>query len=94
MTLRHGLLTLSETTAVQVVIDDTDEVRIDTSVSVQNIDTEANVYLGDSTVTTEDYGYILLPGQSFVLAEVGRYPGLFAVTDAGGSQIAVLRISL
>jgi hypothetical protein len=93
MALRHGLITLHELVATEVIIDDTDAVQYVSSIIIQNIDTSANVYIGDSTVTTSDFGYIILPGSTFTIGDVARYPGLYAVTDVDNSQIAVLRFS-
>lgn len=94
MELRHGLVTVNSTTPTQLIIDDTDTVHYFGSLSIQNVDEEATVYLGDSTVTTSDYGYRLLPGNAFFVERVPRYHGLYAVSSAASSQVAVLRVSL
>lgn len=93
MTIRHGILALSNVTPTLMIIDDVDPVQYSVSISVQNIDESATVYLGDSTVTTEDYGYILGAGGTFSLQDVPRYHGLHAVTDTNGSEVAIIRIS-
>ena len=94
MELRHGLVTLNSTTATHLIIDDIDMVQYFGSLSIQNVDEEATVYLGDSTVTTSDYGYRLLPGNAFFMERVPRYHGMYAVTSAVSSQVAILRVSL
>jgi hypothetical protein len=93
MKLRHGILELHDNVATEIIVDDTDEVQYSASFIIQNIDNSAVVYLGDSTVTTSDFGYMLDPGQSFTIGDVPRYPGLYAVTDTNNSTIAVLRTS-
>lgn len=92
MALRHGILTIN-TTRSEVLVDDIDMVQYFMTMSIQNIDETGVIYLGDNTVTTEDFGYALVPGASFSLDDVGRHPGLYAISDADGTQAAVLRIS-
>jgi len=92
--LQHGHLTLSTTTPVEVIVDDTDEVQHHLSMVIQNIDSAATVYLGDSTVSSSDYGHRLLAGQSFAMEKMPRKTHLFAVSSVANSKIAVLRVSM
>jgi len=92
MPIRHGILTIN-TTRSEVLVDDIDMVQYSMTMSIQNIDETGVIYLGDSTVTAEDYGYALVPGDSFTLDDVGRRPGLYAISDVNGTQAAVIRIS-
>ena len=86
-------MTLSSSSATELVIDDVDAVRYALSMNIQNVHESARVFLGDSTVTTSDYGYILEPGLSFSLDDVSKYPGLYAITDTNNSKVAIIRVS-
>lgn len=94
MALQHGHLTLSTTEPVEVLIDDTDPVLYYSSLCIQNIDNTATVYLGDSNVSSSDYGFRLAPDTSFFMERMPRHPGLFAISSNAGSKIAVIRVSM
>lgn len=94
MALQHGHLTLSTSSPVEVLVDDTDSVMYYMSLCIQNIDNTATVYLGDSNVTSSDYGFRLAPDTSFFMERMPRRPGLFAISSANGSKIAVIRVSM
>ena len=81
--LRTKNLTLSGT-AQELTIDD----MIDTpnTISVQNTDLFAPLYIGNELVTTSSYGIKLAPGQMWS-ADLGPDDKLYAV---GSSTVAVL----
>ena len=92
--LQHGHLTLSTSVPLEILIDDTDAVQYYSSLVIQNIDSSATVYLGDSTVSSSDYGYRLSAGQSFTMEKMPRRTNLYAVSSVTDSKIAVLRVSM
>jgi len=63
-------------------------------ITIQNLDTAANVYIGSSTVSTMDFGYKLAAGQaiSFVLKSNDE---LYAISDATpASNVAILTVGI
>lgn len=81
--LRTKNLTLSGT-AQELTIDDL--VDSPNTISVQNTDLLAPLYIGSESVTTSYYGIKLAPGQMWS-ADLGPYDRLYAV---GSSTVAVL----
>lgn len=87
--LQHQLITLSSTATI-LSIPSLNEIENSRQlvISVQNLDSQAYVYLGDSTVTSSSYGYRIDPGQTFT-ADLRPSEELYAV---GSSSIAVIRL--
>ena len=81
--LRTKNLTLNGT-AQELTIDD----AVDTpnTISVQNTDLSAPLYIGNESVTTSSYGIKLAPGQMWS-ADLGPNDKIFAV---GTSTVSVL----
>ncbi len=81
--LRTRNLTLTGT-AQELTIDDV--VDTPNTISVQNTDLSAPLYIGNQSVTTSSYGIRLAPGQMWS-ADLGPNDKLYAV---GSSTVAVL----
>lgn len=63
------------------------------TISIQNTDTAANIYVGNSSVTNSSYGIKLVPGDVISLT-VNPFEFIYAVSDAvlGYSNVAILEI--
>jgi hypothetical protein len=84
MQLKHRIITLSSTPQrlnVREVIDSR------STLSVQNIMNVGYAYLGNSEVTTTNFGHKLYPSQSFTI-EMSSGDDLWAVGDSG-VQVAI-----
>ena len=81
--LRTRNLTLSSSPTLLTI---TDEVENLNTVSIQNTDASATVWLGGATVSQTAYGIKLAPGQIWS-ADLGAYDKLYAV---GTGTVAVL----
>lgn len=92
MSLSHALVTLNQTAQI-LTVSESQEIEYSKSltISVQNLDTQKYVYLGDSSVTTSSYGYRVDPGQTWV-ADLGPRDEVYAVTSNGTSQVAVIKV--
>ena len=77
--IRHSLKTLSTTTPVEVTVEDL--INGVCTLVVQNVDLTSNVYLGNSDVSTSNYGFILYPKQAFTV-ELRPFDKLYAIGDA------------
>lgn len=62
-------------------------------ITIQNIDEEAVVYIGGKNVTTQNYGFRLIPGAAWSV-ELPPRDNLYAISGTEGSKIAVLSVSL
>lgn len=81
--LRTRNLTLTSTPSLLTI---TDSMEAPNTISVQNTDASATVYLGGENVSSSSYGVKLAPGQIWS-ADFGPYDKLYATGTAG---IAVL----
>jgi hypothetical protein len=77
--IRHSIKTLSTSTPVEVTIED--NVNGVCTLVVQNTDESSNVYLGNSSVSSSNYGFLLLPLQAFTV-ELRPYDRLYAIGEA------------
>lgn len=94
MKIRHSMMTLSDTTPVQIPQDFGDAVQYTVSFSLQNIDEEAIIYIGDQSVSSSSFGVKLIPGATASFEGVSRVSGLYAISSVDESVGAVLRMSL
>lgn len=86
----HSLITLS----------DSDDSRLTPAgihsgmdITIQNLDSEAYVYIGGEGVTTSSYGYRLAPASAISFELPGKN-ALYAISDTDGAQVAVLKTGL
>jgi hypothetical protein len=93
MNVRHEITTLSDGSGTAIPSNRQDPVQYSVSFTVQNIDGSANVYIGDSSVSTSSYGVKLVPGAIASFENVARGSGFYAITDSNGSQVAILQTS-
>ena len=87
---RHSIISLSDTESTRVSSRPTHSGE---DITIQNIDSEAVVYLGNSNVSTTNYGFRLTPGAAWSV-ELPPKDEIFAVSETDGSKVAVLKVSL
>lgn len=101
MQFKHAMVTLSNATATLVTSNGPDpdgwgqsqyKPYPITNISIQNVDEDASVYVGDASVTALSYGMVLGPGAVVVLDNVNRNVPLYAISSVNGSKVAILRI--
>lgn len=93
MNIGHGLITLSDSAPTQLLIPSGHNNLYMSSWTIQNVDNSATVYIGSATVASNDYGFRLAPGASFSAERMPMGAGLYAISTANGSKVAMLRIS-
>jgi len=101
MALTHAIVALNSSTAVQL---NTDAILTNSvtgeqyptwsygTISVQNVDPSATVYLGASTVSSTSYGIKLTAGSSITLDSLSQSEALYAIST-GSSNVAVLMVT-
>jgi hypothetical protein len=87
MKLRHKIQALNST-PVNLVVREAADAR--NSMSIQNVANAGFAYLGNSSVTTSDFGIKLFPGQIYTI-ELSSSDDLWAVGDSGVS-VAIFNI--
>ena len=93
MTLSHTLVTLNQTAQILTIPAVSEAPYADELViSIQNLHSSHFVFLGDSTVTTSSYGFRIDPAQTFTIV-LSPFDELYAVTDTGTTQVAIIKVS-
>jgi hypothetical protein len=87
---RHSVITLSSTQPTRV---SSRASHSGEDITIQNVDSEAVVYLGSSDVSTTNYGFILNPGAAWSV-ELPPKNEIYAISGTDGSKVAVLKVSL
>ena len=85
----HNLVTLSNTTATNV----TAGADYGFDITVQNVNTSGNIYIGGEGVTSSNYGFVLTPGQAFSI-ELSGQDDLYLIGSTSGLSAAVLKFNL
>lgn len=84
--IRHSLKTLSTTTPVELTIDDSIN-GVNTFI-VQNVSDTDYIYIGNSSVSSSNYGFKLYPKQAFTV-ELRPYDRVYAVASAAIAAVCM-----
>jgi hypothetical protein len=90
MTTLHSIKTLSDESATALTPT---VIHSGLDVTIQNINSEGYVYVGGESVTTESYGFRILPNHSISFELSGR-DFLYATCSDNGMQVATITIGL
>ena len=85
----HSLVTLNSSATLVSPLG----IHSGVDITIQNLSSEAYVYLGGEGVTSSSFGY-RIPPDSAVSFELPGKDALYAVTSSNGSQVAVLKTGL
>jgi hypothetical protein len=92
MSLTHNLVTLNSSTPVKLTAEAIDPFyNRDVAVSMQNVDSSINIYIGGSNVTSSSYGFRLIPGGALSL-DVSAGDDLYAIAASGTPSVAVILV--
>jgi hypothetical protein len=99
MALTHALVSLNSSTAVLLNSDATVTNGVETrytwqygTISIQNVDASATVYIGGSTVSSTSYGISLAAGSSVTLDSLGPEELVYAIST-GSSKVGILMVT-
>lgn len=87
---QHSLTTLSNTTATRLTPN---RLHSGMDITLQNVNTEAYVFIGGEGVTTTNYGYRISPNNGWAI-ELPSADALYAISDINGAQVALLSTGL
>lgn len=85
----HNLYTLSNTTATNI----TPGLDRGFDITIQNVNNNGFIYVGGEGVTTEDYGFRILPNNAWSV-EVPEIDDLYIIASDNNLKAAVLRLNL
>ena len=91
MATSHNFITLSSEEATQV--SDLSKEGSGRDITLQNVNSSGYIYIGASSVTSEDYGY-RIAANTAISFELPAQDELFAVAQNNGMDLAVISITL
>ena len=93
MSLSSQLLTIYSASATALMPDLTlwPAYAHGVSISIENVDSSANVYIGNSNTSSSSYGFRLTPGQAFSI-DLDTSSPMYAVSSTASSQVAIMRL--
>ena len=83
---QHALTSLSNTEATRITPNG---IHSGMDITLQNVNTEAYVFIGGEGVTTTNYGYRISPNNGWAIELPGK-DALYAISDIDGANVAVL----
>lgn len=87
--IKHNLVSISNTTATS--LDISENIKSSFSLVVQNINPTGYLYIGNSELTTTNYGFRISPNQAFTI-EMPSSQNLYCIASDIGLQAAVMEI--
>lgn len=86
----HALTTLSNTEATRLTPPG---LHSGMDITLQNVNTDAYVFVGGEGVTTTNYGYRISPNNGWAI-ELPGADALYAISDVDGASVAILQTGL
>ena len=86
----HSLKTLDDTTPILV---SPYGVHSGVDITIQNVNTSGYIYIGGSSVSSENYGYRILPNHAISI-ELNGQSSIYAISSAAGMKAAILGANL
>lgn len=86
--IRHQIKTLSTTIPTEVTIEDS--VNSVCTLIIENIDLSTNVYIGNESVSSSNYGFCIYPKQAFTI-ELRPFDRIYAIGEAA-TNIACMSV--
>jgi hypothetical protein len=86
----HALTQLSNTEATRLTPPG---LHSGMDITLQNVNTDAYVFVGGEGVTTTNYGYRISPNNGWAIELPGK-DALYAISDVNGANVAVLQTGL
>lgn len=87
--IRHQLKEISNSSATS--LDITEAIKSAYTLIVQNVNASGYIYIGNSGVTTLNYGYKLHPGQGITI-ELPARSTMSAIASVSGMNVSIMEI--
>lgn len=87
---QHALTTLSMSEATRLTPNG---VHSGIDITLQNVNASGYIYVGGEGVSSENYGYRIMPNHA-ISVELNGASSLYATSSAPGMKVAVLNTSL
>jgi len=93
MTLKHKIIQVNSSTSTLLtdLASDNDFYRRKLNISIQNLDTEKYLFIGDNTVSNSSYGLRLDPAE-IISIDLSPNDDLYAISDSGTFDVAVFKV--
>jgi len=87
--IKHSILEISDVLATSLDISET--IKSSFTLVVQNVNSSGHIYIGNSSVSTNSYGFKLDAGQAFTI-ELAASQKMYAIASHSGLEVAVMEI--
>ena len=84
--IRHSIKPLSTTVPTELTIEDS--VNSVCTLVIQNVDSTNYIYIGNSSVSSSNYGFMIYPSQAFTI-ELRPYDREYAVASAAINAVCM-----
>ena len=93
MTLKHKIIQINSSTSTLLtdLASDNDFYIRKLNISIQNLDTQKYLFIGDNTVSNSSYGLRLDPAE-IISIDLSPNDDLYAISDSGTFNVAVLKV--
>lgn len=87
--IKHNLVNISNVSAT--TLDISENIKSSFTLIVQNVNPTGYLYLGNSGITSTNYGFRVSPNQAFTI-ELPSSVNLYSLASDAGMQAAVMEI--
>lgn len=84
--IRQAIKQLSTTVPVELTIEDS--INSVCTLVIQNVDATNYIYIGNSSVSSSDYGFMIYPSQAFTV-ELRPFDRIYAVGSAAINAVCM-----
>ena len=84
--IRHSIKPLSTTVPVELTIED--NINSVCTLVIQNVDSANYIYIGNSSVSSSNYGFMIYPNQAFTV-ELRPFDRIYAVASAAINAVCM-----
>ena len=84
--IRHSIKPLSTTVPTELTIEDS--INSVCTLVIQNVDATNYIYIGSSSVSSSNYGFMIYPSQAFTI-ELRPYDRIYAVASAAINAVCM-----
>jgi hypothetical protein len=84
--IRHSIKPLSTTVPVELTIED--NINSVCTLVIQNVDSANYIYIGNSSVSSSDYGFMIYPNQAFTV-ELRPFDRIYAVASGAINAVCM-----
>lgn len=88
--MTHQIITVNDT-GPTIITTNGDVIPNNLTISIQNLSSNNQVYLGDSSVTSSSFGFKLAADGTVIFENLRKSTEIYAISDDGEVDLAIMR---